>query len=151
MPSPRSNDPPLTGRFTLTVDGLVIGNFTEISGLGVQIEVEELVEGGENQFTHKLPRHMKWQNIVFKSGVTNSDELFRWLADCSGHGFEAKGNQLKPRTATISVLSAAGEPVRSWSLEGAFPVKWTGPRLAASSRDLAVEELEVCHHGFVAS
>jgi len=27
-------------------------------------------------------------------------------------------------------------------------VKWTGPKLAASSREVAVEELEVCHCGF---
>jgi len=41
--------------------------------------------------------------------------------------------------------------VRTWALENAKPVRWTGPKLAASSRDLAVEELEVCHSGFRAS
>jgi phage tail-like protein len=38
--------------------------------------------------------------------------------------------------------------MRTWEFTGALPVKWSGPRLAASSRELAVEELEVCHRGF---
>ena len=46
------------------------------------------------------------------------------------------------------MLDAAGKAMRTWTLIEAKPVKWTGPRLAASSRDLAIEELEVCHRGF---
>ena len=48
-------------------------------------------------------------------------------------------------------MDAAGKPVRTWKFTEAYPVKWNGPKLAASSRDLAVEELEVCHCGFKAS
>lgn len=151
MVDARTPDPPFTGRFTLTVDGVEIGAFTEVSGLAVTIDVEEVVEGGQNQFTHRLPKGMKWQNIVLKRGLTNSNELFGWLSRTSGEGFEAAGHRLQPRNATIKVLDAKGKVVRSWTLEGAVPVKWTGPRLAASSRDLANEELEVSHRGFVAS
>ena len=151
MSDSRAPDPPFTAHFTLTVDGVEIGAFTEVSGLSVTVNVEEVVEGGQNQFVHRLPKGLKWQNIVLKRGITNSDGLFDWLAKSSGEGFEGGGNQLKPKNATIKVLDGQGGTVRSWTVEGAFPVKWSGPRLAASSRDLAVEELEVCHRGFVAS
>jgi len=141
-------DPPFVGRFIFTVDGLTIGAFTEVSGLSVQIDTEELAEGGQNGFTHKLPGRMKWPNLVLKRGITDSDGLFEWFAKCSGAGLEANGNKVERHHGSISLLDLKGKVVRRWEFEEAFPVKWTGPKLAASSRDLATEELEVCHCGF---
>jgi len=141
-------DPPFVGKFTFEIDGTTIGAFTEVSGLAVSLDVEELAEGGQNGFTHKLLGRMKWPNIVLKRGLTDTDALFEWVTQCSGAGLTEKHNIITPRNGKISVLNAKGQPVRTWSLLHAKPVKWTGPRLAASSRDLAIEELEVCHSGF---
>ena len=141
-------DPPFVGKFTFEIDGLTIGAFTEVSGLSVQLDVEELAEGGQNGYTHKLLGRMKWPNLVFKRGLTDTDALFEWLLTASGEGLTKAGNQIKPRNGKISVLDAAGKPMRTWTILEAKPVKWSGPRLAASSRDLAIEELEVCHSGF---
>jgi len=144
-------DPPFAGKFVFTVDGLTIGAFTEVSGLSVQIEVEELAEGGQNQYTHKLPGRMKWPNLVLKRGVTDTDNLFAWFSKSSGDGFAGAGNKIERHGGAISLVDAAGKTVRTWHFTGAYPVKWSGPKFAASSRDLAVEELEVCHCGFKSS
>jgi len=141
-------DPPFVGKFKFKVGDLEIGAFTEISGLSVQLDVEELAEGGQNAYTHKLLGRMKWPNIVFKRGITDSDALFKWLLQFSGEGLTGSSNKVTASTAEISVLTAKGQPMRTWSVIGVKPVKWSGPRLAASSRDLAIEELEVCHSGF---
>jgi phage tail-like protein len=127
---------------------MTIGTFTEVSGLSVQIEVEELAEGGQNQYTHRLPGRMKWPNLVLKRGVTDTDNLFEWFAKSSGEGFSGAGNKIEPLSGAVTLLDAAGETVRTWKFIDAYPVKWTGPKLAASAKDLAVEELEVCHCGF---
>jgi phage tail-like protein len=150
----RTPDPAFAARFTLSLDKQDVGSFSEIGGLAVTIDVEELVEGGQNGFTYRLPRGMKWANVVLKRGVTDADVLLPWLAEYSGPGLDAlegKGFKLPTRTATITVHDAKGNPVRAWSLEGAYPLRWTGPRFAASARDLAMEELEVCHRGLYAS
>lgn len=141
-------DPPFVGRFVFAVDGIEIGTFTEVSGLSVQIDIEEVAEGGQNAYTHRLPGRMKWPNLVLKRGVTDTDALFAWLSDCSGEGLTRNGNKVVGLDGKVSVLDAKGDVLRSWHFTGAKPVKWTGPRLAASSRELAVEELEVCHCGF---
>jgi len=141
-------DPPFAGKFVFTIDGLTIGAFTEVSGLSVQIEVEELAEGGQNQYTHKLPGRMKWPNLVLKRGVTNTDNLFAWFAKSSGDGFAGNGNKIDRRNGAVTLVDSTGKPVRTWKFTQAYPVKWSGPKLAASARDLAVEELEVCHCGF---
>ena len=148
MAKARTIDPPFVGRFVFEVDGMTIGAFTEVSGLSVQLEVEELAEGGQNGYTHKLLGRMKWPNLVLKRGVTNTDSLFRWLMECSGDGLAGKGNRMLPRDGKVSVRNAAGKVIRTWEFNGAKPVRWSGPRLATSSHELAVEELEVCHCGF---
>ena len=118
----------------------------------MQIDVEELAEGGQNHYTHKLPGRMKWPNLVFKRGITDTDPF--------SSGSRAAPATASPRPATRSSRSTAGmmpcstrpgKVVRKWCFVDAYPVKWTGPSLAASSRDVAVEELEVCHCGFRAS
>jgi phage tail-like protein len=146
---PRTIDPPFVGKFRLTVGSLEIGAFTEVSGLSVQLDVEELAEGGQNAYTHKFLGRMKWPNIVFKRGLTDTDVLFTWLLQHSGEGLTGKLNKVGAgEDGSITVLHANGKPARIWNLMGVRPVKWSGPRLAASSRDLAIEELEVCHRGF---
>jgi phage tail-like protein len=147
-------DPPFTGHFVFSVGSegeIEIGAFTECSGLSVDVEVEELKEGGQNQFVHKLPGRLKWPNIVLKRGITNSDQLFAWLAECSGEGFEGLGNKLARKEGEVALMDSSGNRIRTWEFEGAFPVKWTGPTLAAGSRDAATEQLEIAHHGFRAS
>jgi phage tail-like protein len=141
-------DPPFVGKFVFKIGTLQIGAFTEVTGLGVAIDVEELMEGGQNAYTHKLLGRMRWPNIVLKRGLTDSNALFTWLLKFSGDGFNHADNKVGPETGSISVLTPSGDPFRTWSLIDVKPVKWTGPRFAASSRDLAIEELEVCHSGF---
>jgi phage tail-like protein len=45
-------------------------------------------------------------------------------------------------------LGPGGERLRAWEFFDAFPVKWKGPDFAVSSTDMAMEELEIAHHGF---
>ena len=48
----------------------------------------------------------------------------------------------------ITLMAPDGTALREWSVEGAFPIKWSGPSFAASSDDVLNEELEIAHHGF---
>ena len=68
----------------------------EVSGLEVNVAVEEIDEGGENSYVHKLPGRMTWPNITLKRGITQSDSLLTWLNKSSGEQFAANGNKLDP-------------------------------------------------------
>jgi phage tail-like protein len=144
----RTADPPYVGRFVLKIDGRTVGSFMEVSGLSVQVDVEDVVEGGRNHYVHHLPKGMKWPNLVLKRGITDTDSLFEWLWRSSGDGLTANDNTLELVSGSLAVLDASKHPVRTWHFAGAYPVKWTGPTLAASSSALAVEQLEICHRGF---
>src|SRR5262245_33531103 len=108
MADARTPDPPFAGRFVFEVEGRTIGAFTEVSGLSVQLDVEEVTEGGQNGYTHRLPGRLKWPNLVLKRGLTQPDALFAWVLECSGDGFAGRGNRIKPSDGKVSVLDARG-------------------------------------------
>lgn len=139
---------PYTGKFLFEVDGVEIGTFTEVSGLELDVGVEELEEGGQNQFVHKLPGRITWPNLVLKRGMTKGDELFAWVQKSSGDGFAGQGSKVERKSAAVTLVDDKGDRLRAWELDGAFPVRWRGPTFAATSTELAAEELEIAHHGF---
>lgn len=139
---------PYAGRFLFEVDGVEIGTFTEVSGLELDVGVEEVEEGGQNHFVHKLPGRMTWPNLVLKRGMTKGDELFAWVQESSGDGFAGQGSKLERKSAAVTLVTETGDRLRAWEVTGAFPVRWRGPSFVATSNDLASEELEIAHHGF---
>ncbi|MEX0761916.1 MAG: phage tail protein [Dehalococcoidia bacterium] len=144
----RGRDPAFAGSFVFSVDGLLIGEFSEVSGLSAEIAVETVQEGGQNEFEHKLPGRMSWPNLVLKRGMTNNEGLFNWFRKSSGEGFAGAGHKLTRTTGVLMLLRPNGRTLREWSFYDAFPVRWNGPSLASASTDIATEELEIAHHGF---
>ena len=134
--------------FVIEVDGVQIGRFREVSGLQVEVQVEEYAEGGEHGFVHKLPGRLSWPNLVLKRGVTNDDHLLNWLQDAAGDGMVKRKGKATRTTAAVALVGANGRRLRTWSLTDALPVRWSGPTFASESTDLPEEELEIAHHGF---
>ncbi len=141
-------DVPFTGQFKLEIDDIEMGRFMECKGLVLELEIEEVAEGGENQFVHKLPKGLKWPNITLKRGVTDTNDLFEWMEESSGIRFSANGGRIRRRTGRVSLVDAAGDTLRTWEFSGAIPVKWTGPEFNADAKAVATETLEIAHHGF---
>jgi len=141
MPGDRK-DPYLALNFILEIGGLTVGGFSEISGLQGEIETEDYREGGQNSFIHKLAGPAKYSSsLVLKHGLTDSDDLWTWFQDAAGGNIERKN-------VSVILLNSTGDEILRWNFSEAYPVKWTGPDLRAGSADVAVESLELAHHGF---
>ena len=119
--------------------GVDLGRFRECTGLAAEIEVKDYNEGGVNDRVHKLPTRMKYPNLVLKRGVTYEDALLKWLWKTQ--------RETQRINVTVSLMGPDGEAVRSWVFNEAFPIKWTGPNLNASSNQIATETLEIVHAG----
>ncbi len=132
-------DPVSELRFRVTLAGIEIGRFKEVTGLSAQIDVKEYAEGGVNHFMHKLPGRIKWGPVTMKRGVTHEDALLKWFWE----------GRTKPQLVdmTITLQGPGGKTVRTWSFAGAFPIKWTGPNFNAGSNQIATETLEIAHSG----
>lgn len=133
-------DPYLSNRFLVEIDGIIAGGFSEASGLQVEIETEEYREGGVNDYVHKLPKITKYQNITLKRGTTDSEVLWKWHQD-------AVTGKIQRKAGRIILLDSEGNEKWHWTFEGAYPVKWTGPDFKADTSTIAIETLELAHHG----
>lgn len=136
-------DPAVSVFFTVTIDGhRDLGAFSSCDGLGVEVQVEQREEGGNNQFVHQLPGRMKYTNIKLTRALNqDSGKVADWFASM------VKGVQRT--TAEIVAMSPGGKAVASWHLEGVIPVKWTGPSLSVETAKVCTESLELAHHGFL--
>ena len=140
MPVAEREDPYLSFRFLVEIQGLVVGGFSEVSGLQANTEVEEIKEGGVNDYVHKLPKITKYPNITLKRGITDLDALWNWHQDVVNGKVERK-------TVFIILLDSERNEKWRWSFERAYPVKWTGPDLKADGSTVGVETLELAHNG----
>jgi phage tail-like protein len=58
--------------------------------------------------------------------------------------------QVSDATRQVSVVmyDSTPAPLLRWNFQGAYPVRWEGPTLKADQPALAIEMLELTHHGF---
>ena len=122
--------------------GSIVGGFSEVSGLGIDVEYAEYRNGNEMFNTsRKVPGTHKLDDITLKRGLVGSADLFEWLKT-------VRDGTPDPRTVTITLLDEAREAVASWVVRQAQPKKWTGPTLTAKGGgDVAMEELSFVHEG----
>jgi phage tail-like protein len=139
MPEERT-DPYLSHRFVVERGGVVVGGFSSVGGLSMEMKPEEVGEGGENGFTHKLPGRVGHQNLVLKHGLTDYVGLWDWV------WATAQGVVQRDRI-DVYLQDAPGNRVWGWSFVEAYPVKWTGPEFDAAQSAVALEAVEFAHNG----
>lgn len=136
------------GAFNFTVDlGTgVAGGFSDVSGLVTEMTVAEYRNGNDAEnHVRKIPGVHKVGDVTLKRGLVGSAELFEWIKATRTEGFKAK------RTVVIHLLDEARNgPAATWRLQGAMPLKYTGPTLAGKGGgDVAMEELVLSCEGYV--
>ncbi|BAZ23384.1 phage tail protein [Kalymmatonema gypsitolerans NIES-4073] len=138
------SDPYQVFNFLIEIDSLVVGGFSECSGLQVETEIFEYREGGLNEYMHNFVGSIKYTPLVLKHGLTSADGLWNWYQEVTSQGI----NQgIKRRNGTIYLLDIQKNPVKVWNFKQAFPYKWTGPELRADSSEVAFESVELVHRG----
>jgi phage tail-like protein len=134
-------DPLAELAFLIEIQGKVIGRFAQCTGLGVEYDVLEYAEGGNNEYVHQLRGRVRYPNVVLGRGITDEDTLLSWL-------FTSEKPSQRP-TVTITINDPTGKPVRHFALAQALPVRWTGPSAEmGSGTGAATESLEISHAGF---
>ena len=140
VPGVRPLEPFVTFNFAVEIEGLLVGGFTEVSGLESDISIEEYREGGVNGFVHKLPTRTTHANLVLRHGLTAISTLWNWY-DNTTRGVITR------RNGTIMLLDRRQLPVMWWNFRNALPVRWTGPSLNATSDEVGFEAIELVHEG----
>lgn len=135
------NDPYMAFTFLVEIEGLLVGGFSEVTGLQIETVIETYREGGLNEYEHKLAGPTRYpSNLILKHGLTDIETLWSWHQDVAQGTIERKNG-------TIYLLDRQRLPAMWWDFMEAYPVKWTGPELRAESNTVAVETVELVHRG----
>ena len=145
--SPAARDyPPAAFHFTVTFGTATRDadcSFREVGGISAEMETETVVEGGENRFVHQLPKAVKRQRLVLKRGVAPfGSRLVTWCREVLEGDLARSVN---PMTMHVHLLDEKGEPLRSWSFENAFPVKWEVEPFQSDKNEVALERIELTY------
>ena len=135
--------PPVAFHFEVVVDGNRNSDtsFQEVSGLNVELDTEELVEGGENRFVHHLPKPAKHPKLVLKRGIAaKNSKLISWCKKTLESDFSTRF-QLKQ--VDVHLLNKQGNVLYSWSMTNALPVSWEIEAFNATKNEVAVEKIEL--------
>lgn len=116
--------------------------FSEVTGMDMQVEAIEYREGSSPDYSKiKMPGLHKFSNITLKRGTFEGDtEFYVWIKTVNL-------NKVERRDVTISLLNENHEPVITWRVHNAFPVKVQASDLKADGNEVAIETLELVHEG----
>ena len=138
--------PPVSFHFKVEFNGISSQDknvqFQSVSGLSVDIETEEFAEGGENRFKHKLPVRSKFPNLILKRGLVTDSEVIIWCRNA------IESFQFEPVDLTVKLLNENHEPLITWNVVHAYPVKWSVADLNAEESKIAIETIELAYNYF---
>jgi len=133
-------DPLRSFQFAVEIDSIIVGGFSEVSGIQSETKVYTYREGGENAFTHSFPDSTAHSRLILKRGLTFDDTLWNW--------YQAVINgTVRRRSVYVLLNGEAGKMDLAWiwCFTNAFPVKWAGPDLRSERSEIAVESVELVY------
>lgn len=141
MPTTDTADWALTVSYLVTLDQSDLGSFATCEGLGIEVVLETREEGGNNGQIWYLPTRLKYPNVKLTRALSaDAIKVVSWITGMAESATRTNG--------VISAMNSRGDVVVSWELADVVPVRWSGPSLNADSSKVAVETLELAHHGF---
>ena len=128
---------------------LTDGAFQEVTGLEVELDITDHLEGGRNDGVIRRVGRAKYQPLVLKRGMFHSAQgtldraIWQWLQSI------AAGTRPVPRyDGLVEVYGPDGDdPVATWQFERGVPTRVRGPELNARTGEVAIEELHIAHEG----
>lgn len=128
-------------RFKVECDGLT-EYFSEVSGFDASIDSYEYREGNQKTTPIKVMGLRKYSNITLKRAVSpaNATQLWDWWTIVDG-------KEAERRDITVTLLDNDNKEAAQWTIESAFPIKYTAPDFNATSSEAAIESIELVHEG----
>jgi len=138
-------DPVATYLFEVEISGINKAVFSEVTLPALKVDTEDVKEGGQNEFVHKLPIRVNAGTVVLKNGISIGDELYQWYFQVASGDFGAARKSVSIRLYS----SVASRLLLTITLAQAFPVRWSGPGLKSGEAAIAIEEIELAHSGIM--
>lgn len=136
--------PPVGFHFSVEFTGLSTSEtdhqFQSVAGLSVDVETEDVTEGGENRFKHKIPVRTKYPNLVLKRGLLVDSKVIDWCKDA------VENFEFEPIDLIVKLLNEKHEPLLSWNIVHAYPIKWSIADFNAQESKVVIETIELVYN-----
>lgn len=143
--------PPAAFHFKVSVKGkgdAIDAQFQEVSGLEVEQEIEEIKEGGMNDFSWRVPGRTKYNNLVLKRGfVSEGSKLFDWVTKHLNNSAHLS-SKMELHDIDVILLNEEGDDLITWNFKKAYPVKWNVSNLNSQDNSLVIESIEFVFNSF---
>jgi phage tail-like protein len=131
-----------TFQFKVDLGGKPVATFSECAGLEMSVKFEEVREGGQNEYVHRLPGRVEYGNLVLKRGYAEDNDFFKWCISCFNR------QKIERRNVTVTLVSQDHTAnIFAWTFVEAYPVKWSGPSFKAGDNAIVIESVELAHRG----
>jgi phage tail-like protein len=133
--------------------------FQEVSGLSWEVELEDLPVGGANDYNVRLPRRIRYPNLMLKRAMLPNSALVQWMDNAIQSYFISPANPLSIVAAAqgsggvttdviITLMNGNNESLLKWQVFQAFPLKWNLSPFNAMENKYVVESLEFGYQSF---
>jgi phage tail-like protein len=126
--------------------------FQSVSGLSVELQTENLKEGGEQRFEHILPVRTKYNPLILKRGLVKDSKMIQWCMDAIDNfdiqPMDLLVHLLHVKRPDSQKLPQGIEPLITWNVVNAWPKKWSVSDFNAEQNSIAVESLELNYSYF---
>lgn len=143
-------DPLPAFRFIVQVGPVIMGSFTEVTGLEIETQAIEYREGGDAPMMRTQPGISKSNPITLRRGLTQDPSLFLWhsqIYSFGGIGVIAPDPYYR-RDVSIIVQDRGGIPMLTYQVFRAWPSKFKVGDFKSTSNELAMEEVVLNNEGF---
>lgn len=132
--STKHNDALTIARFSLTIDGVEIGQFSELGGITSEVELMETT--ANTLQLKKLPGKRVPPTVTLKRGMNKDTGIFAW------HQSVVEGQLAAARkSCTLTMYASDGKPMARYHLESAWPSKVEISALKAGASEVLYETL----------
>lgn len=124
------------------------GGFQECSGLEVEMDIQDYMEGGRNDGIIRRAGRAKYSPLILKRGMFFNEgsevnrELWEWIQD-----MVAGVRPIARYNGIVQVMDVGENVVATWVFDRGLPAKVRGPELNAKTGEIAIEELHIAHEG----
>ncbi len=115
-------------------------SFKEVSGIGNEMQTEEISECGENGYVLKLPKGFTHSKLVLKRGIADLDSpLVKYCKTIFEGGLDSIITTVE---IMVYLMNEDKTPIRGWSFTNAYPVKWDIDSFESMKNEVAIETIE---------
>ncbi|MEM9261885.1 MAG: phage tail protein [Bacteroidota bacterium] len=127
--------------------------FQEVSGISAEMQYDEIKEGGENRFVHRVPSRLSYENLVLKRGLVVWPSAFgTWCKNMlAAKSTTQKQHWVELHDINVSLMgmvNGESKPIRTWTFLNAKPAKWEMSGFNAQESNLVIETITINYQYF---